>query len=42
MVLRTGDADAIVAGDRDLLALAETTRFRIETPERYRLSIAEL
>jgi uncharacterized protein len=37
-----GNADALVTGDRDLLALAQTTNFQIETPERYRLSIAEI
>ncbi len=36
----SGNSDALVTGDRDLLALADATSFRIETPERYRLSIA--
>ncbi|HUH64740.1 MAG TPA: putative toxin-antitoxin system toxin component, PIN family [Terracidiphilus sp.] len=36
-----GDADALVTGDRDLLALADATRFRIETPESYRMSVEQ-
>lgn len=36
-----GKAEVLVTGDKDLLALQDRTRFRIETPESYRLSIAE-
>ncbi len=31
-----GNADVLISGDRDLLALAGKTRFTIETPEAYR------
>jgi predicted nucleic acid-binding protein len=33
---QSGQADVLVSGDRDLLALVEQTRFVIETPEAYR------
>ena len=37
---QSGNAQVLVSGDRDLLALAGRTRFAIETPEQYRLRIA--
>jgi putative PIN family toxin of toxin-antitoxin system len=37
----SGKADALVTGDKDLLALAGQTGFVIETPEEYRRIIAE-
>lgn len=33
---QNGNADILVTGDHDLLALAGQTRFLIETPEEYR------
>jgi putative PIN family toxin of toxin-antitoxin system len=33
---QSGNADLLVSGDKDLLALAGKTRFTIETPEEYR------
>jgi putative PIN family toxin of toxin-antitoxin system len=38
---QSGKADAVVSGDRDLLALAGRTKFLIETPEEYRRSVLE-
>jgi uncharacterized protein len=35
----SGKAELLISGDRDLLALAGTTRFLIETPEAYRVRI---
>jgi putative PIN family toxin of toxin-antitoxin system len=35
----SGRADFLISGDRDLLALAGSTRFLIETPEAYRIRI---
>jgi putative PIN family toxin of toxin-antitoxin system len=39
---QSGKADALVSGDRDLLALASKTAFRIETPEAYRRRVLEM
>jgi putative PIN family toxin of toxin-antitoxin system len=36
-----GKANALVSGDRDLLVLAERTKFLIETPEEYRRRVLE-
>ncbi len=36
----SGQADVLVTGDEDLLALAGTTAFAIETPEAYRSRVA--
>jgi putative PIN family toxin of toxin-antitoxin system len=36
---QSGNADVLVTGDADLLALAGQTEFVIETPESYRLRI---
>jgi len=36
---QSGNADVLVTGDEDLLALAGQTAFPIETPEAYRLRI---
>ena len=38
---QSGNADVLVTGDDDLLALAGQTAFSIETPEAYRLRIAD-
>jgi putative PIN family toxin of toxin-antitoxin system len=38
---QSGNADVLVSGDKDLLALAGKTRFAIETPEEYRLRVKE-
>jgi putative PIN family toxin of toxin-antitoxin system len=35
----SGNAELLVSGDRDLLALAGKTRFLIETPEAYRVRV---
>ncbi len=35
-----GKADGLVSGGKDLLALKDRARFRIETPESYRHSVA--
>ncbi|MGB8535445.1 MAG: hypothetical protein WCD57_03455 [Acidobacteriaceae bacterium] len=35
----SGRADFLISGDRDLLALAGSTGFLIETPEAYRIRI---
>ncbi len=37
----SGEADVLVTGDSDLLALGDRTRFGIETPEDYRVSISQ-
>lgn len=36
---QSGEAAVLVSGDKDLLALAGQTRFRIETPEVFRGSV---
>jgi uncharacterized protein len=38
---QSGEAELLVSGDNDLLALAGQTTFLIETPEAYRLRIEE-
>jgi putative PIN family toxin of toxin-antitoxin system len=38
---QSGKADALVSGDRDLLAVAGRTKFLIETPEEYRRRVLE-
>jgi putative PIN family toxin of toxin-antitoxin system len=37
---QSGNADVLVSGDKDLLALAGQTRFLIETPEEYQRKFA--
>jgi putative PIN family toxin of toxin-antitoxin system len=39
---QSGNADLLVSGDQDLLALAGHTTFLIETPEAYRRRVFEL
>lgn len=38
----SGNADVLVTGDKDLLALADWTRFSIESPESYRQWLTKL
>jgi putative PIN family toxin of toxin-antitoxin system len=38
---QSGEADVLVSGDKDLLALAGKTGFAIETPEGYRRRVGE-
>jgi uncharacterized protein len=39
---QSGNADMLVSGDKDILALAGQTTFLIETPEAYRRRVFEL
>jgi putative PIN family toxin of toxin-antitoxin system len=38
---QSGNADVLISGDKDLLALAGKPRFAIETPEEYRRRVGE-
>lgn len=38
---QSGEADVLVSGDKDLLALAGKARFAIESPEQYRRRVGE-
>ena len=38
----SGNADSLVSGDKDLLALAGKTSFRIEAPETYRQRVIQV
>ncbi len=38
---QSGEADVLVSGDKDLLALKGKTRFVVETPEEYRQRVGE-